>query len=90
MVYRDFGQCTGENCSPVQGYDSNRLAGISRTVGACSLDCVSISLDCGSMLSGLWEHALWTVGVCSVDYGSMLSVLLIILMIHLHQYKSFK
>ena len=27
-VSRDFGQCTGENWSPVQGYDSNRLAGM--------------------------------------------------------------
>ena len=27
-VYRDFGQCTGENWSPVEGYDSNRLAGM--------------------------------------------------------------
>ena len=24
----DFGQCTGGNWSPVQGYDSNRLAGM--------------------------------------------------------------
>ena len=27
-MYRDFGQCTGENWSPVQGFDSNRLAGM--------------------------------------------------------------
>ena len=31
-VYRDFGQCTGENWSPVQGYDSNRLAGMKCTI----------------------------------------------------------
>ena len=27
-VYRDFGQCTGENGSSVQGYYSNSLAGM--------------------------------------------------------------
>ena len=27
-VYSDFGQCTGENWSPLKGYDSNRLAGM--------------------------------------------------------------
>ena len=27
-LYRDFGQCPGENWSPVQEYDSNKLAGM--------------------------------------------------------------
>ena len=27
-VYRDFGQCSGENGSSVKGYYSNRLAGM--------------------------------------------------------------
>ena len=31
-LYRDFGQCTGENGSSVQGYYSNRLAGMTYTL----------------------------------------------------------
>ena len=34
-VYRDFGQCTGENGSSVQGYYSNRLAGMQVLASKC-------------------------------------------------------